>query len=235
MKPASIYVLIDPRDAAVRYVGWTTQSLTVRCCQHVCQARIDLDQTHRARWIRQLLRAGLRPRIELVESVSTARGPSRERYWIKLYRSVGARLVNGTDGGDGTPGRRRSATTVALWRRVRLAYARTRSIRGAAAEVGLSKNGVAHALQVMRVPRLARNRCGVDNSSRKAINPDSPNGLVRNESLMYALYQDQRRSIPEIAKMIGVSRTTVLTGLQQCGISRRSKSEALLCKFRSGT
>lgn len=232
-KFASIYVLFDPRDGRLRYVGWTTATLVVRLCQHLSEARFRPDApTYRIRWLRKLLRLGLRPTIKRVEHVSVKRGPVREQYWIKFYRKRGCDLVNSTDGGEGTPGRRQSDKTVTLWANVRSTYRRTKSIRATATETGISKRGVEYVLRKLNISRYPQNRCGVESSSQKAIRPHSPSDLVRNESLMYALYVEERRSIPEIAEIVGVSRTTVITGLRQCKISTRSKSEALLCKFR---
>lgn len=61
---------------------------------------------HRGQWIGKLRRYGLRPRIQLVQTVPLGCWETAERYWIGYFRGAGCDLVNGTDGGQGTPGQR---------------------------------------------------------------------------------------------------------------------------------
>jgi hypothetical protein len=56
--------------------------------------------THKANWLRQLLAAGLKPEVEVLET-----------HFIAYFRSIGCRLTNLTDGGDGLLGRKVSAET----------------------------------------------------------------------------------------------------------------------------
>jgi hypothetical protein len=94
-----IYVLIDPRDQQIRYVGQTQQSLARRLADH---CRTDRpDTSHKGRWVARLLRLGLRPSIQVVQTVDQRSWPAAERYWIGYYRSIGCSLTNGTEGGDG--------------------------------------------------------------------------------------------------------------------------------------
>lgn len=94
-----LYILIDPRDNEIRYVGKTVQKLHRRLSGHLLDARTA--QNKRARWIAKLLRLGYLPRIELVQTVPESDWQSAEQYWIGYYRSLGCDLVNGTEGGDG--------------------------------------------------------------------------------------------------------------------------------------
>ena len=97
---ALIYVLVDPRDGEIRYVGWTTQTLTQRYKSHLAYK----SRAHRSKWIQALLRQGLRPIIRLIQMVPVGDGPNAEIYWIKFHRDLGCRLVNLTEGGEGAPG-----------------------------------------------------------------------------------------------------------------------------------
>lgn len=103
---ARIYTLSDPRTLEVRYVGMTTKSLDVRLGGHLRTAH--LEKNHRARWIRSLKNAGLVPVITEIEVVPVEQHAEAERRWIAAYRAQGARLVNATDGGDGTFGHKMS-------------------------------------------------------------------------------------------------------------------------------
>ena len=94
-----IYVLIDPRDNQIRYVGKTHTTLGRRLCEHCRTDRIDTSR--KGRWIAKLLRMGLRPIIETIQTVDSESWQKAEQYWIGYYRDLGCELTNGTLGGDG--------------------------------------------------------------------------------------------------------------------------------------
>lgn len=96
----TVYGLIDPRDGQLRYVGLTTYTIKKRLQKHL-DSRNTRD--HRGAWIRQLHDAGLKPFVVELQSgyhdkLSLKRG---EIEWITHYTLLGAKLVNGTPGGDG--------------------------------------------------------------------------------------------------------------------------------------
>ena len=94
-----IYVIIDPRNNEIRYVGKTKQTLDKRLGGHLWDA--SKSSNRRARWIAKLLRLGYQPRIELIQEVPESCWRKAEHYWIDYYRSLGCTLTNGTEGGDG--------------------------------------------------------------------------------------------------------------------------------------
>jgi hypothetical protein len=100
---ARIYVLADPRTSEIRYVGMTTRSLRTRLAAHLRDHRRD---TYRSRWINAVLEAGVKPVIIEIEIVPADDRSAAERKWIAYYRAAGANLVNATDGGEGTLGRK---------------------------------------------------------------------------------------------------------------------------------
>jgi len=100
---AYIYVLRDPRNNAVRYVGFTQKTLSKRLSGHVSQRN---GKNHRAHWIKQLYDLGLRP---IIQPIFTWDDPGIkwqlvERNWIKELRAIGWKLTNTTDGGEGMLG-----------------------------------------------------------------------------------------------------------------------------------
>ena len=101
-----IYVLIDPRSQAVRYVGWTINP-DLRLRQHIWPTA--RDRTHKANWIRQLRAIGLKPIMQVIDSGQGEGWPDVERRHIAAYRAAGADLTNMTSGGDGLPGCRHTA------------------------------------------------------------------------------------------------------------------------------
>ena len=99
-----VYVLKDPRTDSVRYVGWTVD-IERRLYIHIWRAENDQDNnTHKGRWIRLLLKEGLKPIIETIESGYGDGWKESERRWVKHFRDAGCKLMNLTDGGEGTLG-----------------------------------------------------------------------------------------------------------------------------------
>jgi predicted GIY-YIG superfamily endonuclease len=92
----SIYVLIDPRDDRVKYVGQTRDPKS-RMWNHI---------SNRARlpFVQELYTEGLRPRLTVVQQCALEIADEREAWWIQHYRTLGEPLVNRTNGGRGVPG-----------------------------------------------------------------------------------------------------------------------------------
>jgi hypothetical protein len=98
-----VYALLDPSDHLVRYVGMTVESADRRRKRHIYTSK--RRETHCARWVRSLTKAGLEPEILVLEEVDDPLAlPKREIFWIALYRKHGADLTNLSDGGEGTRG-----------------------------------------------------------------------------------------------------------------------------------
>lgn len=106
-----IYALVDPRSvadgwtwlSATRYVG-KTRNIIRRFHRHLAPSQLLVAEknTYKSRWIRSLLSSNLKPYIYVLSEVHPPEDPNDvERYWISLCRRIGARLTNGTDGGDG--------------------------------------------------------------------------------------------------------------------------------------
>lgn len=98
-KPVHIYMLVDPETDEIRYVG-----KSIRPAQRLLNHMNERSNTHRSHWLQTLRQKGLRPRMVILETIE-GRWPwqDAERFWIAHLRSLGARLVNGTSGGDGVP------------------------------------------------------------------------------------------------------------------------------------
>jgi hypothetical protein len=90
----SIYVLSDPLTGEFRYVGTTTRSLKVRLQGHISASKeLRKDRKHNAIWIRSLLAQGLKPNIQLLETVGSD-GRETEIKWILHGRQKGWDLTN---------------------------------------------------------------------------------------------------------------------------------------------
>src|SRR5579859_6241131 len=139
-----IYALVDPRDGAVRYVGKTTQVLLMRLRQHVRTARAHGTGRGCAVWIREVLDWGLRPTIELLESVPANGWREAEKQWgarFEALTNVASRLGYGA-----------TRTYVAQWTpelETRLGVEPDQHI---ATDMGISDSAVAYRRLVLGVP-----------------------------------------------------------------------------------
>lgn len=93
-----IYALLDPRTAAVRYVGKSVNPR--RRLQSHCSAKAVAKQTHTACWLRSLLDVGLSPSLVIIDGGRGNGHAAAERAWIAEYRRRGAHLTNHSDGGE---------------------------------------------------------------------------------------------------------------------------------------
>lgn len=93
-----IYVLIDPRNAAIRYLGVSVQPHT-RLQQHISCATSERrdSQPSTGQWIRELAGTGLSPEMKIVEQFEADSNDLRvsiEGEWIWHLRDTGAQLLN---------------------------------------------------------------------------------------------------------------------------------------------
>lgn len=92
-----IYVLRDPRDGGVRYVG-RTRNLKRRYGAHLYRTEDGSFVHDRRDWVLELRAAGLRPLMEVVETLSApvaeALVSEREHRWVFHLFKGGARLTN---------------------------------------------------------------------------------------------------------------------------------------------
>jgi len=103
-----IYSLTDPRTKEIRYVGKAID-MDKRFYGHMLVHR---SNTHKSAWIKSLKRAGLKPEMDILETIHDSDDTDwqeSERWWISYLRMIGCALTNQVDGGHG--GRRASAET----------------------------------------------------------------------------------------------------------------------------
>lgn len=88
-----IYVLVDPRDSRIHYVGRTHQP-KLRLRGHLADARNGKATPKRTKWIQRLAEQGLAPVMVTVELCRWPEAKEREIFWIKLLRKHKAELYN---------------------------------------------------------------------------------------------------------------------------------------------
>lgn len=100
IKMPKIYVLIDPINNNIRYVGKTKQSnINKRLMGHIRMSKKQ-NKTKKERWISNLLKRGFKPDIKIIEECNNDEWEKREMFWIEYYSRI-YNLTNGTIGGDG--------------------------------------------------------------------------------------------------------------------------------------
>lgn len=96
MKTTFIYILIDPRNNQIRYVG-KANNPKKRLEGHLGDKR----KTYKTNWIKNLKSKELRPVIEIIDEVALDEWQFWEQHYISLYKSWGFKLTNATIGGEG--------------------------------------------------------------------------------------------------------------------------------------
>lgn len=96
-----LYFLLEPDKDEVRYVGITKNTLEERFYKHLR----DKHRNYRCNWIKGLLNENTCPRIvSVAEGLTKEEAIKEEIFYIAYLKFCGARLTNGTCGGDGTWG-----------------------------------------------------------------------------------------------------------------------------------
>jgi group I intron endonuclease len=104
----NIYVLIDPRDNTPRYIGKANNPLK-RLAGHCKDSH--KQNTHKNAWLQQLENLKLSPLMEVLEKVPMSCWQEAEIWWISYLSALGAKLTNGTLGGEGLIGYRPTLET----------------------------------------------------------------------------------------------------------------------------
>lgn len=96
-----IYYLVSSRNLLnIRYVGKTVMSLNNRLSSH----KSGKCGQYLKNWLRKELSEGFEIIINLIEEVEESRWVEREKFYIAFYKSLGFKLCNLTDGGEGMCG-----------------------------------------------------------------------------------------------------------------------------------
>lgn len=94
-----IYVLKDPRTNEIRYVGYSCNAKQ-RFQHHLWDAENRRHNYYKDRWLRSLLKLGLKPVMTTIEIVTKRNWKSRERFHIARLKKT-CRLTNLSAGGEG--------------------------------------------------------------------------------------------------------------------------------------
>lgn len=85
------YMLVDPRNEEIFYIG-ISKNMQRRYKQHLACCGLNYEKNTR---IQEILQAGFLPRMGVIEEeIPRHKAKDQERYWIRHYRSLGAKLTN---------------------------------------------------------------------------------------------------------------------------------------------
>jgi len=97
-----IYVLIDPKDGSVRYVGKTSNPKS-RLSGHITECKKEKYKHRRANWIRSLLIENLKPIIKFIKVCPLNDFEKVEEHYISVFKSD--KLTNSDETGQGNKNR----------------------------------------------------------------------------------------------------------------------------------
>lgn len=94
-----VYGLSSSKDNVIRYIGQTKVLSHIRLKAHVREAFGNLKKdTHKCRWIRNVIEEGYQVLITTLKEDAIYN--EDEKLFIKIYKEIGIKLVNATEGGD---------------------------------------------------------------------------------------------------------------------------------------
>jgi hypothetical protein len=105
MRTTYIYALCDPETGEVRYIGKSVRPWH-RLRQHSLYDHVHKGhRSRRSAWLRHLALKNVWPTFTVLEVCTEAsrNWEAAERDWIEFYKSIGADLVNATNGGESGP------------------------------------------------------------------------------------------------------------------------------------
>ena len=97
-KKTFIYSLEYP-IGNIKYIG-KSDNPEIRLKNHLKEAK-QKNKSYKDKWINSLPE---KPFLNIIEETNYGNWQNREIYWIKFYKDNGSKLVNGTDGGEGSNG-----------------------------------------------------------------------------------------------------------------------------------
>jgi hypothetical protein len=105
IKTVIVYGLCSSEDKKIRYVGQTTRTLADRLDSHIHPNAYG-KKRRVWKWINGVINKGFK--VEMITLQSNAIWNTSEMQWIAWFKADGIDLVNGTSGGDGVLGRKKT-------------------------------------------------------------------------------------------------------------------------------
>lgn len=222
-----VYGLIDPRSGGLRYVGKTERSAVARLKRHIHNAREGV-KSHVYNWLRQLLAAGLKPEVEVLERHETAEAlDEAERHFIAYFRSIGCDVVNLTSGGDGSVGYRHTEQSKQKQRAKMAGRKLTPEHRAS-----ISQGMMGHLVSKAARAKSSESQRGRILTAEHRSKLSAAQKLVSNTK-EWALKQSRSHGGREFVDQHGQTYRTLGEAASQCGCSKANISATLHNRRRS--
>lgn len=104
-----IYILIDPENQQVRYIG-KTKNISRRYSQHISEC--SKIRSHKNNWILSLKNKGLKPEMVVIDECDNNDWTFLEQWYIQLFKTWNCNLTNLTLGGEGVCGHKPSKESI---------------------------------------------------------------------------------------------------------------------------
>ena len=100
LKKQFIYILKDPISMEIKYVG-KSNNPERRLKSHMSEYSLIENWTSKNKWLKHLKNNNLYPEMEIIDNGPDQNINQLEKKWIIYYKSIGIKLTNETEGGDG--------------------------------------------------------------------------------------------------------------------------------------
>lgn len=95
-----IYMLTEPGVNNIGYIG-QTDNMKIRLRKHISDAKLEKKKYNKnCSWIRKMLSAGKVPVMSMIDKCLAKDADNLEIYYIHLYKNIGWKLTNSTNGGQ---------------------------------------------------------------------------------------------------------------------------------------
>lgn len=194
MEKVFIYALTEPDNInEIRYIG-KTKNLKRRFIYHITESKREGNFSHKANWIRSLLRKETKPQIIEIDYIPNNEWGFWETYYISLFKSWGFNLTNTAPGGFGYDEYNKKDLTINLLIRKSLNFHRKSIITDEEFEEYLL-----HKEEKMR--RKLLNKCSVDSFKIVTINAKTGE-LVKEYNTIAATARDLNTRVSKIQEVI---------------------------------
>lgn len=95
-----VYGLLEPTTNEIRYVGKATD-LDTRVRKHLQPSKL-IENTHKNNWLKKLINQNEKPLVVVLKKCEDEKDLNQsEIQYINEYKTLGCKLTNATEGGDG--------------------------------------------------------------------------------------------------------------------------------------
>jgi predicted DNA-binding protein YlxM (UPF0122 family) len=191
MKTTYIYGI--SHRGLIRYIGKSNNPRR-RLYQHINEK----SNKHKYNWLNNIIKNNDRPTIEIIDEVPEEEWEFWEQYWISQFKTWGFKLINATNGGDGSNGYKHSEKSKRKMRRSKLGTKLPQEQR----------DKISKSVKQKFIENPGYNRSG--NNLKTIIDKD----------LIYNLYIVENLSLNKIANRFGYGKKKIFDTLKEYNISK---------------